>query len=187
MPQIGVGWVLAFLLWGCLLERNSAVETDMKPYTKLDYRQSFKVPYFYGDNKSIPHFEYSGSSFLYCLLRTLHYFADNCHDLGVIPSQDYIRLTPSVQSSSGSIWSTQPNPYQNWEVEIWFSVSGRGKWGGEGFAFWYTKDHAREGPVLGNQDQWTGLAVIFDTYDNDNRVCFRLWTVLVLLIFRLAK
>ena len=78
-PQTELGWALAILLWACFIERNIAVETDMKPYTKLDYRQSFKIPYFYGDNKSIPHFVYSGSSFLYCLLMTLPCFSNNCH------------------------------------------------------------------------------------------------------------
>ena len=37
----------------------------------------------------------------------------------------------------------------------------------DGFAFWYTKERTTDGPVFGNRDQWCGLAVIFDTIDDD--------------------
>lgn len=77
-------------------------------------------------------------------------------------------------------------------VEMRFHVSGKGHVGGEGFAFWYTKDRGLPkqladakpgeslaldpsgltlGPVYGSTDQWTGLGIIFDTYDEvTNRV-----------------
>lgn len=38
---------------------------------------------------------------------------------------------------------------------------------GDGFAFWYTKDKPRDGPVLGSADEYTGLGLMFDTYDNE--------------------
>jgi len=46
-----------------------------------------------------------------------------------------------------------------------------GRLGADGMAFWYTKEKDEMGPIYGSKDKWDGLAVIFDTYDNDGRVC----------------
>jgi hypothetical protein len=37
-------------------------------------------------------------------------------------------------------------------------------------AFWYTRERMEEGPVFGNRDRWNGLAITFDTFDNDGKV-----------------
>ena len=38
-------------------------------------------------------------------------------------------------------------------------------------AFWYTRsEEALTGPVFGSRDQWTGLGVFFDSFDNDAQV-----------------
>ncbi len=36
-------------------------------------------------------------------------------------------------------------------------------------AFWFTDQKGVEGPVFGSSDQWNGLGVFFDTFDNDNK------------------
>lgn len=43
-------------------------------------------------------------------------------------------------------------------------------------AFWVVspRDYKQEGGVFGMRDQWEGLAVIFDTFDNDGMVCLNL-------------
>lgn len=41
---------------------------------------------------------------------------------------------------------------------------------GDGFALWYVKDPPKGGPIFGNRDYFTGLAVILDTYANQNGV-----------------
>jgi mannose-binding lectin 2 len=57
----------------------------------------------------------------------------------------------------------------NWEMLLQFSVHGSGKaLFGDGFAMWYTKNKNVKGPVFGNQDYFTGLAIFFDTYSNHN-------------------
>lgn len=57
----------------------------------------------------------------------------------------------------------------NWEILIHFAVHGQGKsLFGDGFAVWYTKERGQSGPVLGNRDYFTGLAVFLDTYSNHN-------------------
>ena len=32
---------------------------------------------------------------------------------------------------------------------------------------WYTKTRAEEGPVFGSTDNWNGLGIFFDSFDND--------------------
>ncbi len=57
----------------------------------------------------------------------------------------------------------------NWEIVVQFAVHGQGKTlFGDGFALWYTKERGKTGPVLGNQDYFSGLGVFLDTYSNHN-------------------
>lgn len=42
--------------------------------------------------------------------------------------------------------------------------------GADGLAFWVTREPGSIGPVFGNIDRWDGLAIIFDTWDNDENV-----------------
>ncbi|KNC96134.1 uncharacterized protein SPPG_08521 [Spizellomyces punctatus DAOM BR117] len=116
---------------------------------RYDYKQSFKKPYFLYDDVEIPFFEHHGSTLL---------------------SHEYVRLTPSVPDSKGTIWSQKPNPHSEWQVLFSFSVTGRGYIGGEGFAFWYTSRPMQIGPMYGSEDKWEGLGIVFDTADQlENR------------------
>jgi len=84
-------------------------------------------------------------------------------NLDIFKSDDFIRLSPSVPNTKGFIWSEIPNPYEAWEVEIAFKVTGNNMHGGRGLAFWYTKDREETGPVFGSKDQWDGLSVWLDS------------------------
>ena len=58
---------------------------------------------------------------------------------------------------------------RNWELQVQFRVSGTTKdLFGDGFAIWYTRDRMESGPVFGNRDYFSGLAIIADTYSNHN-------------------
>lgn len=58
---------------------------------------------------------------------------------------------------------------QNWEVNVNFKVSGKGKdLFGDGFAIWYAKERMQVGAVFGSKDMFSGLAIILDTYSNHN-------------------
>jgi len=89
------------------------------------------------------------------------------HFGNAIASDESIRITPSLRSKKGSVWSKEVNTHDNWEVEIVFRVSGRGRIGADGLAVWYTTDRGQEGPVFGSSDNWNGLGVFFDSFDND--------------------
>ncbi len=54
-------------------------------------------------------------------------------------NDEYIHLTSTAASSTGSIWNSEPNLADDWEVEVGFKVSGARYLGGDGFAFWYAK------------------------------------------------
>lgn len=70
---------------------------------------------------------------------------------------------------SGSVWNQLPCFSRNWEIDVNFKVSGKGKdLFGDGFAIWYAKERMIEGPVFGSKDLFSGLAIIVDTYSNHN-------------------
>jgi len=84
-------------------------------------------------------------------------------------TNQYVRLTPDHQSKRGAIWNKNPSRVRNWELHVHFKVHGQGRdLYGDGFALWYTKDRLKLGPVFGNMDFFTGLAIFLDTYSNHN-------------------
>lgn len=115
---------------------------------RYDYKRSFKKPFFLPNTNTIPHFNVMGD---------------------VIPSNDYMRLAPSVRSQKGAIWSQLPTDYEFWTVDLKFMISGRGRIGGDGLAFWFVREPNILGSVYGSKDNWDGLGIILDTYDNDNQ------------------
>lgn len=57
-----------------------------------------------------------------------------------------------------------------WEIDVAFRVSGRGRVGADGLAIWFTSEKGDyNGEVFGSSDRWTGLGIIFDSFDNDNK------------------
>ncbi|KAF7731013.1 hypothetical protein EC973_001059 [Apophysomyces ossiformis] len=86
----------------------------------------------------------------------------------VIDTNRHIRLTSTRQSQSGYLWSRLPLTAPNFEVEFEFKVAGSsGHLFGDGFAMWITKQRAQQGPVFGSVNNFEGLGVFFDTYDNE--------------------
>ena len=57
--------------------------------------------------------------------------------LDAIASEESVRITPSLRSQKGMIWSRLQTSFDWWEVEINFRVTGRGRIGADGLAFWY--------------------------------------------------
>lgn len=86
-----------------------------------------------------------------------------------LPSDDKVRITPSLRSRKGYIWGKHPVEFDNWIIEVTFKVTGRGRVGADGLAIWYAETPGVEGPVYGSQDKWVGLGVFFDSFDNDNQ------------------
>eukprot|EP01087_Luapelamoeba_hula_P004347 TRINITY_DN1427_c0_g1_i1.p1 TRINITY_DN1427_c0_g1~~TRINITY_DN1427_c0_g1_i1.p1 ORF type:complete len:462 (+),score=105.77 TRINITY_DN1427_c0_g1_i1:243-1628(+) len=84
-------------------------------------------------------------------------------------NEDFVRLVPDRQSKRGGIWNTEPNRFANWEATFAIHIHGQGNLGADGMAFWYTKETSRlDGGFFGFTDQFSGLGIVLDTYDNDN-------------------
>lgn len=81
-----------------------------------------------------------------------------------------MRVAPSLRSQKGAVWTKQKTNFDWWEVDIAFRISGRGRIGADGLAFWFTAEKGDyNGEVFGSSDKWNGLAVFFDSFDNDNK------------------
>lgn len=52
--------------------------------------------------------------------------------IDAIPSADQIRITTSLKSQKGSVWTKNKSIFDNWEVEVTFRVTGRGRIGADG-------------------------------------------------------
>lgn len=122
-----------------------AAEWNTKDYMKREH--SLIRPY-QGAGMTIPDWDFVGSTMV---------------------TNNYVRLTPDLQSKEGAIWNSVPCRVRNWELQVHFKVHGKGRdLFGDGFAIWYAKERMHTGPVFGNQDYFQGLAIILDTYSNHN-------------------
>ncbi|KAL0122435.1 hypothetical protein PUN28_007274 [Cardiocondyla obscurior] len=136
-----ISWFL--LLAG--IQGSLASDWNTKDFMKREH--SLIRPY-QGTGMTIPNWDFMGST---------------------IVTNNYIRLTPDLQSKQGALWNSVPCYIRNWELQIQFKVHGKGKdLFGDGFAIWYAKERMNSGQVFGNQDYFKGLAVILDTYSNHN-------------------
>uniref|UniRef100_H2U3A9 Lectin, mannose-binding, 1 n=1 Tax=Takifugu rubripes TaxID=31033 RepID=H2U3A9_TAKRU len=118
------------------------------PHRRFEYKYSFKGPHLSQSDGSVPFWIHTGSA---------------------IPSADQVRITPSLRSQRGSIWTKNKVLFEHWEAEVTFRVSGRGRMGADGLAVWFTASQGLEGPVYGAADQWDGFGVFFDSFDNDGK------------------
>ncbi|KAF4528690.1 hypothetical protein B566_EDAN015502 [Ephemera danica] len=141
-----VRWLL--LVAGLILVFVSENEGSV-PHRRFEYKYSFKPPYLAQKDGSVPFWEYGGNA---------------------IASAESVRITPSLRSQKGGIWTKEKTSFDWWEADVTFRVTGRGRVGADGLAFWFTESKGGyDGPVFGSVDQWVGLAVIFDSFDNDNK------------------
>uniref|UniRef100_T1E5U1 Protein ERGIC-53 n=1 Tax=Crotalus horridus TaxID=35024 RepID=T1E5U1_CROHD len=116
------------------------------PHRRFEYKYSFKGPHLVQPDGSVPFWTYMGNA---------------------IPSADQIRITPSLKSQRGSVWTKSKSIFEYWEIEVTFRVTGRGRVGADGLAIWYTEGQGLEGPVFGAADNWNGVGIFFDSFDND--------------------
>ncbi|CAG9794289.1 unnamed protein product [Diatraea saccharalis] len=139
---------LNLLVCGFILSILVLVNTQTV-HRRFEYKYSFKPPYLAQKDGSVPFWEYGGNA---------------------IASSENVRLAPSLRSQKGAIWAKNPINFDWWEVDIMFKVTGRGRIGADGLAFWYTTTRGDyTGDVFGSSDRWNGLGIIFDSFDNDNK------------------
>ncbi|XP_015195644.1 protein ERGIC-53 isoform X2 [Lepisosteus oculatus] len=131
-----------------LVSADVVQSSQDSPHRRFEYKYSFKGPHLAQSDGTIPFWVHTGNA---------------------IPSSDQIRITPSLRSQKGSVWTKNTAAFENWEVEVTFRVSGRGRLGADGLAIWYTSEQGLDGPVFGAADLWNGLGIFFDSFDNDGK------------------
>ncbi|XP_060652603.1 protein ERGIC-53 [Drosophila nasuta] len=146
--------ICKFLAIFCIIVQANYVAANVNPsaigvHRRFEYKYSFKPPYLAQKDGTVPFWEYGGNA---------------------IASAESVRVAPSLRSQKGAIWTKSQTNFDWWDVEIVFRVTGRGRIGADGLAFWYTTEKGDyNGPVFGSSDRWNGLAIIFDSFDNDNK------------------
>ncbi|XP_030828281.1 protein ERGIC-53-like [Strongylocentrotus purpuratus] len=118
------------------------------PFKKFEYKYSFKGPHLIQKDETVPFWQYGGSA---------------------LASEDKVRVTPSLRSRRGYIWSKMETSFDWWEIEVIFKVTGRGRVGADGLGIWFTQTRGEEGGVYGSSDKWNGMGLFFDSFDNDNQ------------------
>jgi mannose-binding lectin 1 len=118
-------------------------------YRRFEYKHSFRAPNLSQRDGSIPFWMVTGDA---------------------IASSEQLRLAPSMRSRKGIAWNKRPFvESENFEIEMQFKVTGQGRIGADGLALWYTAQQGTLGEVFGSNDYWTGLGVLFDSFDNDGQ------------------
>uniref|UniRef100_A0A8C8M247 L-type lectin-like domain-containing protein n=1 Tax=Oncorhynchus tshawytscha TaxID=74940 RepID=A0A8C8M247_ONCTS len=126
----------------------AGASTEEAPHRRFEYKYSFKGPHLSQTDGNIPFWVHSGNA---------------------IPSADQVRITPSLRSQKGSVWTKNTVNFDHWEAEVTFRVSGRGRMGADGLAIWFTTAQGLDGPVYGAADNWNGIGIFFDSFDNDGK------------------
>lgn len=68
-----------------------------------------------------------------------------------------------------TLGKTQPLSIKDWEARVSVRIDGSGRLGGDGVAFWYAAEPGVLGKAFGSKEQWKGLGVFLDTFDNDGK------------------
>nr|KAI8752121.1 protein ERGIC-53-like [Biomphalaria glabrata] len=124
------------------------------PKRRFEYKLSFKGPHLVQRDNSVPFWEYFGDA---------------------LAGDEGIRITPSLRSKKGSVWSKNRLESKGWEIEAGVRVTGRGRIGADGMAIWFTEgrgaasDNQLDNAVFGAADKWKGLGVFLDSFDNDGQ------------------
>jgi len=94
-------------------------------------------------------------------------------------TKNAIRLTPAAQNRRGWLWNDYPLESNNWEIEFQADISSKPHFGGDGFGFWlleglqdptYHNDPSYlNGDVFGIKNDFKGVGIVIDVYDNDAR------------------
>ncbi|UJR25079.1 hypothetical protein I4U23_006439 [Adineta vaga] len=121
-------------------------EVNPQLVKRFEYKYSFKGPHLSFKDGTVPFWTFGGSA---------------------IASDEQVRVTPSIRSQKGWIWSKNPLVADNWLLDVKLRVTGRGRVGADGMAIWFTEKAGVEGTVFGSNDQWNGLGIFLDSFDND--------------------
>ena len=102
---------ISFLLLLNLSFLIKFVISDGGRHSRFEYKLSFKGPHLTNKQGNVPFWTHYGSA---------------------IPSDEQVRITPSLKDQRGGLWAKTKGTSQFWEIEVFFKVTGRGRIGGDG-------------------------------------------------------
>jgi hypothetical protein len=97
---------------------------------RFEYKLSFKGPHLSFKDGTVPFWTHGGSKSFFFAERSSS--SDRCRSSGAIASDDQVRVTPSIRSQKGRIWSKNTMTADNWLLEVKIRVNGRGRVGADG-------------------------------------------------------
>ncbi|KAF1742968.1 hypothetical protein MXB_1711 [Myxobolus squamalis] len=86
-----------------------------------------------------------------------------------MPDNTRIRLVPSIQDQRGLVQSNYKTRFKWWEVVIDLNIFGQKRIGADGMAFWFTSEKGKIGSAFGRTEDFRGMGIFFDSYDNDHK------------------
>lgn len=85
-----------------------------------------------------------------------------------VVTDSFVRLTTELGSTVGHLWNDEPLMMPSFEIIIGFRVHSPRGTGADGFALWLTTERSNVvGPLFGHNNVFTGIGLLFDSYDND--------------------
>ena len=85
------------------------------------------------------------------------------------PFDDQIILSPPIQYSKGSIWSSFKFPDESWHIDLDIGISDGT--GGGGFGLWFVKNYGADGNLCGGPPKFKGIAVIGVVSQVNEQIC----------------
>lgn len=79
-----------------------------------------------------------------------------------------IYLCDGKANQQGALWSKRTMTEKSWQITFAYRIKGDAI-GGNGLAFWYSKEGHRTGAVYGGPDKFDGLGLFFDTFDEETK------------------
>ncbi|XP_065212304.1 vesicular integral-membrane protein VIP36 [Planococcus citri] len=144
MLELKLSFLVSFIL---LIIHGQSAETEWNTKDYFKREHSLIKPY-QSTGMTIPYWDFLGSTMV---------------------TNNYVRLTADEQSRFGALWNSVPCHTRNWELQVQFKITGKGKeLFGDGMAIWYSRDRMQPGPVFGSTDFFSGLVILIDTYSNHN-------------------
>ena len=130
------------LLFGAVLDLSAYTDPSVvnsQLVKRFEYKLSFRGPHVSFKDGSVPFWTTGGSEFAE-RFRSIRF--DSIR-LGAIASDDQVRVTPSIRSQRGRVWSKTPLTADNWLLELKVRITGRGRVGADGMVRRRTRSFGR--------------------------------------------
>lgn len=122
---------------------------ESKLFKRYEYKHSFKGPRLVQADMTVPFWMLHGDT---------------------VAGDDKIRVVPSIRDKKGLAWCKTPFEPKEWEIEVHVRIEGKGRLGADGLGLWYTSHNGELGTVYGAKDEWEGLGIFLDSFDNNNQM-----------------